>query len=75
MWDDKQNIKTTNKERDKVESLQSDGSKTCTKKIKKKFQAGYINISRNVKGCTRLDNMKAKIHGRSKHFFSKWNNR
>lgn len=34
MWDDKQNIKTTNKERDKVESLQSDVRKTWTKKIK-----------------------------------------
>lgn len=41
MWDDKQNIKTTNKERDKVESLQSDGSKTWNKKIKKKFKQGY----------------------------------
>jgi len=39
MWDDKQNIKTTNKERDKVESLQSDGSKTWTKKIKR-FKQG-----------------------------------
>jgi hypothetical protein len=34
MWDDKQNIKRTNKERDQVESLQSDGGKTWTKKIK-----------------------------------------
>lgn len=42
MWDDKQNIKTTNKGRDKVESLQSDGSKTWTKKIKKKKSSrGY----------------------------------
>jgi hypothetical protein len=34
MWDDKQKSKRTNKERDKVESLQSEGSKTWTKKIK-----------------------------------------
>lgn len=76
MWDDKQNIKTTNKERDKVESLQSGGGRTSTNKIKKKNSSRRYKYFKKCQGMYHIRQYKSEdVRKEVKHFFSKRNNR